>query len=67
MQRQVQQTQAQQAADRDIDPFLADLLGMVEARTQAAPQQRPAPPPRQQRVQQTPGRVASAKAFGNTR
>ena len=64
--------QVQQAADRDIDPFLADLLGMVKERTQAAPQQRPAPPPqRQQRVQQTPGRVASdnglAKVFGNTR
>jgi uncharacterized protein (TIGR02594 family) len=70
-QMQIKQMQVQQAADRDIDPFLADLLGMVKARTQAAPQQRPAPPPRQQRVQQTPGRVASdnglAKIFGNTR
>jgi uncharacterized protein (TIGR02594 family) len=64
--------QVQQTADRDIDPFLADLLGMVKERTQAAPQQRPAQPPqRQQRVQQTSGRVASdnglAKIFGNTR
>ena len=45
---------------------------MVKERTQAAPQQRPAQPPqREQRVQQTSGRVASdnglAKIFGNTR
>lgn len=64
--------QVQQAADRDIDPFLADLLGLVKTRTQAAPQQRPAQPPqREQRVLQTSGRVASdnglAKIFGNTR
>lgn len=75
--------QVQQAAARDIDPFLADLLGMVKdrARSEAAPQQRqaaapqrpaPTPPPqRQQRVQQTPGPVASdsslAKIFGNPR
>jgi hypothetical protein len=63
--------QVQQAADRDIDPFLADLLGLVKARTQAAPQRPAQPPQRQQRVQQTSGRVASdnglAKLIGNTR
>ena len=65
--RQVQQT----AADRGIDPFLADLLGMVKERTQAAPQRPAQPPQRHERVQQTPGRVASdnglAKIFSNTR
>ncbi len=60
----------QQAPDGDIDPFLAELLGMVKERAQ--PVARPLPPPqRQQRVQQTPGRVASenglAKIFGSTR
>jgi len=63
--------QVQQMPDRDIDPFLAELLGMVKERTQAAPQRPVQPPQRQQRVQQTPGRVASenglAKIFGNTR
>jgi uncharacterized protein (TIGR02594 family) len=62
--------QVQQAADFDIDPFLAELLGMVKQHSQ--PAARPAPPPqRQERVQQTSGRGASensvAKVFGNTR
>lgn len=65
--------QVQTTADRDIDPFLADLLGLVKerTRTQAAPQRPVQPPPRQLRVQQTPGRVASdnglAKLFSNPR
>jgi uncharacterized protein (TIGR02594 family) len=62
--------QVQQAADSDIDPVLAELLGMVKVRQR--PAARPAPSPqRQERVQQPRGRVASdnglAKIFGNTR
>jgi uncharacterized protein (TIGR02594 family) len=64
------QRQVQERAGSDIDPFLAELLGMVKERQQPAP--RPAAPPqRQERVQQAPGRVASdnsvAKVFGNPR
>lgn len=66
--------QGQRAADRGLDPFLADLLRLVKGRTQAASPQSPhptQPPQRQQRVQQVPGRVASesslTKIFGNTR
>jgi len=60
----------QQAPDGDIDPFLAELLGMVKDRSQPVARLLP-PPQRQQRVQQTPGRVVSenglAKIFGSTR
>jgi uncharacterized protein (TIGR02594 family) len=60
--------QVQQTADRDIDPFLADMLGLVKGRTagplRTAQSMHPAQrPQRQQRVQQVPGRVA----LGNTR
>jgi len=67
---------ARQAADPDIDPFLAELLDMVKGRTQnasrpAAAARPAAPPQREQRVQQTPERVASgnpvAKIFGYIR
>jgi uncharacterized protein (TIGR02594 family) len=65
----------QQVTDRDIDPFLAELLGMVKDRAQTAPRQAEAPQPqrvqRVLRVQQTPGRLAAAgglsKVFGATR
>jgi uncharacterized protein (TIGR02594 family) len=60
-----------QAADRDIDPFLAELLGLVKDRAQSLPRQAEAPPQRQQRVQQSSGRVAAegglSKVFGSTR
>jgi uncharacterized protein (TIGR02594 family) len=60
-----------QAADRDIDPFLADLLGLVKDRAQTVPRQVEAPPQRQQRVQQNSARVAAAgglsKVFSSTR
>jgi uncharacterized protein (TIGR02594 family) len=64
------QRQVTRAGEGDLDPFLAELLGLVKERQQ--PAARPAPPPqRQERVQQTPGRVASdnglAKVFGNSR
>ena len=59
----------QQAPDRDIDPFLAELLDMIKERTQPAPRPVQAPPQRQQRVQQTPSQIASenglAKIFGS--
>jgi uncharacterized protein (TIGR02594 family) len=53
--------------DLPLDPFLADLFGVKE---RAQPVPRPAPPQRQQRVQQAPGRVAAetglAKIFGTS-
>ena len=70
----------QQVAAHDIDPFLAELLGMVKHLAQAAPRQAEAPQPqrpqpvqrpqREQRVQQTSGRLAAAgglRVFGAMR
>jgi hypothetical protein len=50
---------APQMADRGIDPFLAELLGLVKDRAQTVSRQAEAPPQRQQRVQQTSGRIAT--------
>jgi uncharacterized protein (TIGR02594 family) len=49
--------QASTRHDLPLDPFLAELFGIKE---RAQPPQRPAPPQRQQHVQQAPGRVAAA-------
>ena len=65
----------QRTADRDIDPFLAELLERVKGRPEPAQTVRSAspvaPPQRQLRVQQTPGRVASeaglSRIFYSTR